>query len=108
MIRQSGLCNVRIKTTRTVSEPITYTIERLDDEEHQHTLERSREVAPSALAIRLAATEAAKGYAPAQVLNALRGIGTPQGSTRLIEVGGQYLTRFLLLLELDEEDPRQC
>ena len=27
MIRQSGLCNVRIKTTRTVSEPITYTIE---------------------------------------------------------------------------------
>src|SRR3954464_11405484 len=59
-IRQPGLCNVRIKTTRTISEPITITIERLDDEEHQHTLERSREIAPSALAIQLAAMEAAK------------------------------------------------
>ena len=42
----------------------------------------------------LAATEAAKGYAPAQVLNALRGIGTPEGSKCLTEVGGAHLTRY--------------
>lgn len=92
-IREPGLCDVRIKVTRTVSTPITITIQRLDENEHRHTLERSREIAPSTLALSLAATEAAKGYAPAQVLNALRGTGTPEGSKRLIEVGGEHLTR---------------
>ena len=87
-------CDVRIKISRTVSAPITITIQRLDEYEHRHTLERSREIAPSKLALHLAATEAAKGYAPAQVLNALRGIGTPEGSKRLTEVGGAHLTRY--------------
>ena len=86
--------DVRIRVVRTVSAPITITIQRLDEHEHSHTLEWSREIAPSTLALHLAATEAAKGYAPAQVLNALRGIGTPEGSTRLIEVGGAHLTRY--------------
>ena len=94
-VRVPGLCDVRIKTTRTVSAPITITIQRLDEHEHRHTLERSREIAPSTIALHLAATEAAKGYAPAQVLNALRGIGTPEGSKRLIEVGGAHLTRYV-------------
>jgi len=55
--------------------------------ENINTLGRSGEIAPSALAIQLAAMGAAKGYATPQVLNALRGVGTAQGSSRLIEVG---------------------
>ena len=50
-VRQSGLCKVRIKTTRTVNQPIVITIERLGNDEHLHSLDRSREVAPSALSI---------------------------------------------------------
>jgi hypothetical protein len=46
-IRQPGLCQVRMKSTRTVAAPVTVTIERLDSEEHQHDLERSRAIAPS-------------------------------------------------------------
>ena len=87
---------MRIKISRTVSAPITITIQRLDEYERRHTLERSREIAPSKSALHLAATEAAKGYAPAQVLNALRGIGTPGGSKRLTEVGGAHLTRYII------------
>ena len=52
-IRQPGLCQVRMKITRTVAAPGTITIERLDSEEHQHDLERSREIAPSNLAVQL-------------------------------------------------------
>ena len=54
--------------------------------EHRHSLERSREIALSTIALHLVTTEVAKGYPPARVLNALRGNGTPKGSTRLIEV----------------------
>ena len=53
---------------------------------HRYTSEQSREIAPSAIALYLVTTEAAKGYGPAQVLNKLRGNGTSKGSTRLIEV----------------------
>ena len=74
--------------------PIVVTIERLGNDEHLHSLDRSREAAPSALPIQLATVEASKGYAPAQVLNALRGVGTPNGAARLIEVGGQNMNRF--------------
>jgi len=56
------------------------TIERLDDHEHSHDLERSREIAPSGLAIQLVHAEAEKGYSPAQILNTLRGVGTTTGS----------------------------
>jgi hypothetical protein len=90
-IRQPGLCQVRMKITRTVAAPVTVTIERLDSEEHQHDLERSREIAPSTLAVQLATAEAEKGYAAAQVLNVLKGVGTPQGHVRLNAVGGQHL-----------------
>ncbi|KAI5849694.1 hypothetical protein BZA05DRAFT_401163 [Tricharina praecox] len=92
-IRKPGLCNMRIKTTRTTAEPITITIERLDNEEHQHTLERSREIAPSALSLQLAAVELSKGYPPAQVLNALKGVGTSEGDACLIEIGGKHINR---------------
>ena len=57
-VRVPGLCDVRIKIVRTVSAPITITIQRLDEHEHSHTLERSREIAPSTLALQLAATDA--------------------------------------------------
>ena len=40
--------------------------------EHRHSTERSREIAPSTIALHLVTAEVAKGYAPAQVLNALR------------------------------------
>jgi len=43
---QPGLCQVRIKVTRTVNKPTTVTVERLDAEQHQHDLARSREIAP--------------------------------------------------------------
>jgi hypothetical protein len=69
------------------------TVERLDAEQHQHDLARSREIAPSALAIQLATEEASKGYQPAQVMNTLKGVGTPQGSGRLIAIGGAHMTR---------------
>ena len=50
-IRQPGLCEVRMKITRTVAAPVTVTIERLDSEVYHHDLERSREIAPSTLAV---------------------------------------------------------
>ena len=90
-VRVPGLRDVSIKITHTVLAPITI-IQHLDEHEHCHTLQRSREIAPSKLALHLAATEAAKGYAPAQFLNALRGIRALEGSKRLIEVGGAHLT----------------
>ena len=93
-VRVPGLCGVRIKIARTVSAPITITIQRLDEHEHSHTLERSREIAPSTLAFHLAATEAAKDYAPNSSSQCIKSIGTPGGSTRLVEVGGAYLTRY--------------
>ena len=86
---------MRIKTTRTLTaDPTesTVTIERLDDYERSHDLERSREIAPSGLAIQLARAEAEKGYSAAQILNALRGVGTAKGSKRLEEVGGAHLS----------------
>jgi hypothetical protein len=92
-VRHPGLCQVRIKVTRTVNKPITVTVERLDAEQHQHDLAKSREITPSALAIQLATEEASKGYQPAQVMNTLKGVGTPQGSERLIAIGGAHITR---------------
>ena len=92
-VRQPGLCQVRMKITRTVAAPVTVTIQRLDGEEHQHDLERSREIAPSSLAIQLAAAEAAKGYGAAQVLNVMKGVGAPQGTERLNAVSGRHLER---------------
>ena len=68
---------MRIKTTHTLTATpteSTVTIERLDDYEHSHNLERSREIAPSGLAVQLARAEAEKGYSAAQILNALRGV----------------------------------
>ena len=65
---------MRIKATRTLTvDPTesTVTIERLDEYEHSHNLERSREIAPS---VQLARAEAEKGYSAAQILNALRGV----------------------------------
>ena len=77
-VRVPGLCDVRIEISRTVSAPITITIQRLDEHEHSHTLERSREIAPSTLALHLAAIEVAKGCALAQVLNELRALEHPR------------------------------
>jgi len=51
--------------------------------------------------------EASKGYAPAQVLNALKGVGTPNGAARLIEVGGQHMrfTFYSILTVLGIAEP---
>jgi len=93
-VRPPGLCQVRIKITRTVAAPVAVTLERLDAEEHQHDLARSREIAPSVLAIQLAAAETAKGYAPAEVMKVLKGAGTLQGTTTPLEaIGGAHMTR---------------
>ena len=67
-IQVPGLCDVRIKISHIVSAPITITItiQHCDEyNEHRHTLEWSREIAPSKLVLYLAAIEAAKGYTPA-------------------------------------------
>ena len=88
---------MRIKTTRTLTAnptESTVTIERLDDYEHSHDLERRREIAPSGLAIQLARAEAEKGYSAAQILIALRGTGTTEGSKHLEEAGGAHLRRY--------------
>jgi len=82
-IRRPGLCQVRMKITRTVAAPVTVTIERLDSEEHHHDLERGGEIA-------LATAEAEKGYAAAQVMNVLKGVGTPQGNARLLSVDSTW------------------
>ena len=50
-VRQPGLC----QGYAYLAEPVVVTIERMDEEQHQHDLDRSREVAPSSLAIQLAA-----------------------------------------------------
>ena len=94
---------MRIKTTRTLTaDPTesTVTIEWLDDYEHSHGLERSREIAPSGLAIQLARAEAEKGYSAVQILNALLGVGTAEGSKCLEEAGGAHLKRYSIQLRL--------
>ena len=88
---------MRIKTTRILTAnptESTVTTEWLDDSEHSHDLERSREITPSGLAIQLARAEAEKGYSAAQILNALRGVGAAEGSKRLEEAGGAHLRRY--------------
>ena len=57
-------------------------------------LERNREIAPSGLAVQLARAEAEKGYSAAQFLNALRGVGTAEGSKRPEEAGGVHLKSY--------------
>ena len=87
---------MRIKTTRILTAnptESTVTTEWLDDSEHSHDLERSREITPSSLAIQLARAEAEKGYSAAQILT-LRGTGTAEGSKHLEEAGGAHLRRY--------------
>jgi hypothetical protein len=66
-------------------------VERLDAEQHQYDLARNREVASFAFAIQLVAAEASKRYRPVQIMNTLKGVGTPQGSERLIVIGGVHM-----------------
>ncbi|KAI5852368.1 hypothetical protein BZA05DRAFT_418644 [Tricharina praecox] len=73
-VRPPGLCQVRIKITRTVVAPVVVTIERLDAEERRHDLARSRELAPS-------------------VIDKLKGVGTPEGATHLEIIGRAHLRR---------------
>ena len=94
---------MQIKTTHTLTtDPTesTVTIKWLDNYEHSHDLEQSREIAPSGLAIQLACTEAEKawGYSATQILNALHGIGTAEGSKCLEEAGGAHLKRYNIQL----------
>jgi hypothetical protein len=93
--REKGQCNVRIKTTRTLEAfPPTVTIERLDENKHSHTIEQSRKIAPSELAVQIAEQEATKGYAPAQVLNEFPGPGGLEGETLIEQIGGAHVDRY--------------
>jgi hypothetical protein len=77
-IRDNGQCDVRINS-RSIS--ATVTIERMHENTHSYSLERSCGFAQSELAIQIAGHEASKGHAPIQVLKALRGAGKLNGKT---------------------------
>jgi hypothetical protein len=67
--RVKDLCQVRMKRTRTITEPITVTIERKDENKHPHGLEESfRLCGPPSAVKRIVQQEASKDYTAAQIL----------------------------------------
>jgi len=111
-IREGGICNVTMKVSRQMSlalsnserlgfdsKILTVTIERIgmgdpsDHPNHTHDIEESfRYKKPEALR-NIARAEGEKNYSSAQVINALRGVGTAEGSHRLELVGGAPMIR---------------
>lgn len=84
-------CQVRIRIIYSSNE--TVTIYREDEHDHQHTMEDSFRIKiPKALQV-IAKAERSKNYSAAQVFNAMRGIGTENGSNQLELAGGGSLTR---------------
>jgi hypothetical protein len=92
--RVKDLCQVRMKMTRTLTEPITITLERKDDSIHTHDLEETFRLCglPSAVK-RVVQVEADKDYTAAQIFHALKGGGKVDGSVALEAIGGASLKR---------------
>jgi hypothetical protein len=92
--RVKDLCQVRMKTTRTLTEPITVTLERKDENTHTHSLEESfRLCGPPSAVKRIVREEASKDYTAAQIFHALKGAGKIEGSAALEAIGGASLKR---------------
>jgi hypothetical protein len=93
-VRVKDLCQVRMKTTRTLNEPITITIERKDENTHTHSLEESfRLCGPPSAVKRIVHQEASKDYTAAQIFHALKGAGKIEVSAALDAIGGSSLKR---------------
>ncbi|KAA8893707.1 hypothetical protein FN846DRAFT_499967 [Sphaerosporella brunnea] len=92
--RVKDLCQVRMKMTRTLTEPITVTLERKDGSKHTHDLEETFRLCglPSAVK-RVVQAEADKDYTAAQIFHALKGGGKIEGSIALEAIGGASLKR---------------
>jgi hypothetical protein len=97
--RESHQCQVRIRIVRTLTlnasdSELQATVSREDKHEHLHSIEDSFQV-KKPVAIRAVAKERAKNYLVAQVYNAVKGVGTPNGSEQLELAGSGSLTRLV-------------
>ena len=109
-IKKAGICNVSMKVSRQMSptpsdlagsdsKTLTVTIERIgkgnpsDYSCHTHDIEESFRYKRPEVLRNIARAEREKNYSAAQVINALRGVGTAEGSDRLVLVGGASMTR---------------
>ena len=95
-IHDQNLCHVRIKVSRPVDANLPITIERLDEHMHTHDIEESFQIKKPSILVNCITTEVAKNYSASQVFHALRGAGTAEGSERLGDIGGSFLTRFII------------
>jgi hypothetical protein len=93
-VRMKDLCQVRMKMTRTLAEPITITLERKDENTHTHDIDESfRLCGPPSAVKRIVKEEASKDYTAAQIFHALKGAGKIEGSVALDAIGGASLKR---------------
>ena len=92
-IREKHLCHVRMKISRLVDGRQTVTVERLDEHAHSHDIEESFRVKKPTMLLNLLKAEVAKNYSASQIYHTFRGAGTPEGSTRLEQIGGASLKR---------------
>ena len=92
-MRNPDQCQVRIKVMKHLHRPWDVVIERLDNETHTHPISESFAIALPSHLKEIIYKEASKRYAAADIVNALRGSGTNDGTDRLIEAGGEFVTR---------------
>lgn len=87
---------MRLKISQNVAPPFGVVVERMDNEDgHRHTINESYAIAPPTHVRKIVEGEVAKGYPTKDILNALRGTGGPEGSARLNEAGGKFVTRYV-------------
>ncbi|KAF8441166.1 hypothetical protein BGX38DRAFT_1272784 [Terfezia claveryi] len=82
-IRDSYLCNVRMKVSRLV-DGSAVTIERLDEHTHSHDIEESFRIKKPSILLEYIKSEAAKNYSAAQIYHAVRGAGTHELKVRAV------------------------
>jgi len=97
-VRESHQCQVRIRIVRTLTlddSESRVTVSREDEYENLHTIEDSFQVKKPFVIDAVAKEERAKKYSVAQVFNAMKGVGTPNGSQQLELASGGLLTRLV-------------
>lgn len=87
--REGETCQMRV---RSIYKGGIYTISRMEaDTGHTHPLAQSDATKRNSALRNVAAIEGSKGYSPATVTNALRGMGREEGRIALEEAGGRYI-----------------
>jgi hypothetical protein len=87
-VRESDLCHLRMKVTRSLEGEQLVTVERLDEHLHTHDIEESFRIKKPSIIFNFLRAEVAKGHTAADIFHAFRAAGT-----RLGEIGGASLKR---------------